>query len=59
MQDSTAHHAGMQHLLQLPFFEDRHRQLVTALEVWAHAHVPPHHSADVDAECRALVHTLG
>lgn len=54
-----APHAGMQHLLQLPFFEDRHRQLVTALDAWAHAHVSPHHSADVDAECRALVQALG
>ena len=42
-----------------PFFEERHRELQGRLDAWASAHVPSSHSADVDAECRALVRSLG
>ena len=51
----------MSHLTHLdwPFFEDRHRALATELDAWATAHVPHAHGSDVDAECRALVKSLG
>ncbi len=42
-----------------PFFEPRHRELATALDAWAQAHVPHVHGPDVDAECQALVRSLG
>lgn len=45
--------------LQWPFFEDRHRRLARDLDAWATQHVPQHHTADVDGECRALVRALG
>ena len=45
--------------LDWPFFEERHRQLARELEAWAVAQVPHVHSADVDTECRTLVHKLG
>ena len=45
--------------LDWPFFEDRHRQLATALDAWARRHVRDAHGADVDAQCRALVQQLG
>ena len=45
--------------LDWPFFEPRHRDLARGLEAWAHEHVPQAHGHDVDAECRALVRSLG
>ena len=45
--------------LDWPFFEDRHRQLSTALDAWARRHVRDAHGPDVDAQCRALVRQLG
>jgi acyl-CoA dehydrogenase len=45
--------------LDWPFFEERHRVLARELDAWATAHVPHDHGADVDAECRALVRSLG
>jgi alkylation response protein AidB-like acyl-CoA dehydrogenase len=53
--------AGTPHAQHLdwPFFEPRHRALAAELEAWARAHVPQAHGHDVDAECRALVHSLG
>jgi acyl-CoA dehydrogenase len=45
--------------LAWPFFEAQHRELAGALEAWAREHVPRHHGPDVDAECRALVRSLG
>ena len=45
--------------LDWPFFEPRHRELVTALDRWAAQHVPQQHATDVDAACRALVRSLG
>ncbi len=44
--------------LNWPFFEDRHRVLAAALEVWCAAHLPVDHG-DVDAACIALVRMLG
>lgn len=44
--------------LSWPFFEDRHRALAQALEVWCAANLPVDH-ADVDAACRGLVAALG
>jgi acyl-CoA dehydrogenase len=49
----------MQQHLEWPFFEERHRRLAGELEAWAQAHVPHAHGPDVDAECRALVRSLG
>ncbi|MBQ0958885.1 acyl-CoA dehydrogenase family protein [Ideonella sp. 4Y11] len=51
----------MNHLSHLdwPFFEDHHRALANELDAWATAHVPHAHGPDVDAECRALVKSLG
>lgn len=45
--------------LDWPFFEDRHRRLAREIDAWAGRHVPHDHGADVDAECRALVRSLG
>jgi len=45
--------------LDWPFFEERHRRLARELDAWASEHVPQHHGHDVDAECRALVRSLG
>ncbi len=45
--------------LSWPFFEDRHRALANDLDAWATAQVPHAHGPDVDAECRALVKSLG
>lgn len=45
--------------LDWPFFEPRHRELATALEAWAAAHLGADHGHDVDAACRALVRELG
>jgi alkylation response protein AidB-like acyl-CoA dehydrogenase len=45
--------------LDWPFFDARHRELQRRLDAWATAHVSQGHHADVDAECRALVKSLG
>jgi len=45
--------------LEWPFFEPRHRALAQELDAWATAHLPHAHGPDVDAECRALVTSLG
>jgi acyl-CoA dehydrogenase len=45
--------------LDWPFLEPRHRELATSLDAWASEHVPHAHGSDVDAECRALVKSLG
>lgn len=51
MSDST--------YLQWPFFEERHARLAHELDTWASAHVLHQHGPDVDAECVALVRSLG
>ncbi|MEO5734441.1 MAG: acyl-CoA dehydrogenase family protein [Rubrivivax sp.] len=45
--------------LDWPFFENRHRVLAAELDAWATQHVAQAHGDDVDAECRALVRSLG
>jgi len=45
--------------LDWPFFEERHRALERSLDAWAGGHVAGTHGADVDAECRGLVRSLG
>jgi acyl-CoA dehydrogenase len=45
--------------LDWPFFEAHHRALAQQLEAWATEHVADAHSSDVDAECKALVRSLG
>lgn len=45
--------------LDWPFLEPRHKALATELDEWAAANVPHAHGPDVDAECRALVRSLG
>ena len=45
--------------LTWPFFDDRHRDLQARLDAWAGANISQAHRADVDAECRALVKSLG
>jgi acyl-CoA dehydrogenase len=45
--------------LQWPFFDPRHAELANTLDAWAARHIAHEHSADVDAECRALVKLLG
>jgi len=45
--------------LDWPFFEDKHRALARELDAWATQHVPHDHGPDVDAQCRALVRSLG
>jgi len=45
--------------LQWPFFEPRHAELAQALDAWVAQHVPHDHGPDVDAECVALVRSLG
>ena len=44
--------------LDWPFFEDRHRALAHELDAWATEHISDDHG-DVDAQCRALVQSLG
>ena len=55
---SPAGPAALRHL-EWPFFEARHRALAQELEAWAQANVPHEHGRDVDAECKALVASLG
>ena len=45
--------------LDWPFFESRHRAFTAELGAWADAHLAHDHGPDVDAECRALVRSLG
>ncbi|MBL8700405.1 MAG: acyl-CoA dehydrogenase family protein [Alphaproteobacteria bacterium] len=45
--------------LAWPFFEDRHRALVPALDAWAARSLAGLPHDDVDAACRALVRRLG
>jgi acyl-CoA dehydrogenase len=46
--------------LHWPFFEDRHRQFVESLQVWATCEIRPLvDHGDVDASCRRLVRGLG
>ena len=45
--------------LDWPFFEPRHRALARELVGWAASAVHVAHGADVDADCRALVRSLG
>lgn len=45
--------------LQWPFFEARHAELAGELDAWAARHIAHAHGPDVDAQCRALVKSLG
>lgn len=45
--------------LDWPFFNPQHAQLARNLDQWASAHISQTHSHDVDAECKALVKSLG
>lgn len=46
--------------MQWPFFEDEHRRLASDLREWVTANVPAGDGhSDVDAQCRALVRSLG
>jgi acyl-CoA dehydrogenase len=45
--------------LNWPFFEDRHRDLASALDQWCGDHLGTVDHADTDAACRALVAMLG
>jgi acyl-CoA dehydrogenase len=45
--------------LDWPFFAPHHAKLARTLEAWAPLHVAQSHATDVDAECRALVQSLG
>src|SRR5688572_3943632 len=46
--------------MQWPFFADEHRALAASLRTWADANVRvDQHHANVDADCRALVRSLG
>lgn len=45
--------------LTWPFFEERHRELADALDVWASTELQSVDHRDVDAACRALVSMMG
>ena len=45
--------------LEWPFFEPRHAELARALDAWATQNIAHGHGSDVDAECKALVRSLG
>ncbi|WP_370401140.1 acyl-CoA dehydrogenase family protein [Sulfitobacter sp. JB4-11] len=45
--------------LQWPFFEERHRELAEALDLWASRHLGSVDHRDTDAACRTLVEMLG
>jgi alkylation response protein AidB-like acyl-CoA dehydrogenase len=45
--------------LDWPFFNLQHAQLARDLDQWASKHISQTHSHDVDAECKALVKSLG
>ena len=48
-----------QQYLDWPFFEERHRTLARELDAWATQNIPHAHGPDVDAQCKALVRSLG
>jgi acyl-CoA dehydrogenase len=45
--------------LDWPFFEPRHRELAQSIEQYCSTNLGRGYSADLDAECRALVKSLG
>jgi acyl-CoA dehydrogenase len=45
--------------LDWPFFDNSHRELAAELENWCASNLTDAHGQDVDAECRALVRSLG
>jgi alkylation response protein AidB-like acyl-CoA dehydrogenase len=45
--------------LDWPFFEVAHRELALRLVKWCDEHLTDAHGANVDDQCRALVHNLG
>ncbi len=45
--------------LDWPFLGDSHRALARSLDAWAAANLGPAHGPNVDAECKALVQSLG
>lgn len=45
--------------LDWPFFEERHRELASALDAWAGTHLAGIDHGDTDAACRELVTVLG
>lgn len=45
--------------LNWPFFDDRHRDLAAALDVWARDNLSQIDHTDTDAACRAIVSALG
>ena len=45
--------------LDWPFFNLQHAQLARELDQWASKHISQTHSHEVDAECKALVKSLG
>lgn len=57
MTAPTTTMAGAGHL-DLPFFDDTHRELARELDAWCAASLAVDH-ADTDAACRALVRQLG
>jgi acyl-CoA dehydrogenase len=50
---------GLEQTLDWPFFESRHRQLVSEIACWADRTAPSLEDSDVDACCRARVKALG
>jgi acyl-CoA dehydrogenase len=44
--------------LAWPFFEERHRELSAAIEIWCRSHLPVDHGG-IEEACRALVTALG
>src|SRR6516162_3432451 len=44
--------------LAWPFFEERHRELVAAIETWCRLHLPVYHGG-IEGACRGLVTALG
>ena len=45
--------------LSWPFFAAHHEELARTLDSWATVHISQTHGHDVDAECKALVRSLG
>ncbi len=45
--------------LDWPFFEARHKALALELDAWASENISQTHGHDVDAQCQALVRSLG
>ena len=45
--------------LSWPFFALHHEELARTLDSWATVHISQTHGHDVDAECKALVRSLG